>query len=178
MKSIILTIVVGLLAFIIIKAGKNLYLKPKNITGDKAIEFSGKMPDGGEFSLSDLKGKYVVLDFWGSWCGPCRQASPHLVSLYDQYKDAKFKEANGFEIVSVALERNRSNWLNAIEADQLHWPYHIMESSSFDSPATNAYTVKQIPTKFLINPEGVIMAVDPSIAEITKLLDARLDTKG
>ena len=174
MKSTLIFFAVAVIAFVAIRIGKNLYLKPKNITGVKSIEIKGTLPDGSPFALSDLKGKFVLLDFWGSWCGPCRQSNPELVALYQKYHGQVYKEAQGFEIVSIGLESNKSRWEQAIRNDGLVWPYHLMESSSFDSPATLAYTVKQIPTKFLINPEGVIMAVDPGIREISRLLDDRM----
>jgi thiol-disulfide isomerase/thioredoxin len=174
MKSTLLTIGMGLLLVAGYYLGRYFYLKPRNITGEKAIELSGKLPDGTSFSLSDLKGKYVLIDFWGSWCGPCRQSHPQLVQLYQKFHNQPFKDSDGFEIFSVAIEHSRANWENAILTDQLTWPYHIMESDSFNSEQVKAYNVKQIPTKFLINPDGVIMAVDPSFEEITKLLETRL----
>ncbi len=174
MKNTLLFVGIAVVAFIAIRIGKNLYLKPKNITGAKSIEITGTLPNGAPFALSDLNGKFVLLDFWGSWCGPCRKSNPELVELYKRYHGKKFKGASDFEIVSIGLERNQSNWAQAIQKDGLVWPYHLMESSSFDSPTTLAYTVKQIPTKFLINPEGVIMAVDPDFKEIAKLLDDRM----
>lgn len=176
MKSMLLTVGLALLILVGFQLGKYLYLKPKNITGEKAFEFTGQLPDGTPFALSGLKGKYVLLDFWGSWCGPCRQSNPQLASLYSKFNKQSFKDADGFEIVSVALERSAANWTNAIQTDQMIWPYHIMESGSFDSPTVKAYGVKQIPTKFLINPDGVMMAVDPTFEEIIKLLDARVKT--
>ncbi len=173
MKNLLIFLGVTIVAFVIFRFGKNLYLKPKNITGAKLIEIEGQLPDGSPFTLSGLKGRYVLLDFWGSWCGPCRKSNPELVALYDQYHDQQFKGADGFDIVSIGLENSASRWQQAIERDGLHWPYHLMESSSFDSPITTAYNVKQIPTKFLIDPEGIILAVDPSFKEITRLLTER-----
>ncbi len=174
MKSTLLFLGVAIVAFVVIRIGKNLYLKPKNITGARAIEIKGTLSDGSLFTLSALKGKYILLDFWGSWCGPCRQGNPELVALYQNFHGQEFKNASGFEIVSIGLENNSSRWAQAIASDGLIWPYHLMESSSFDSPVTMAYNVKQLPTKFLINPDGVIMAVDPGLKEITKILHDRI----
>ena len=172
----LLTIGLALLVVVLFKVGKSYYLKPKNITGEKAIELSGQLPDGSQFKLSDLKGKYVLIDFWGSWCGPCRAASPQLKSLYNRFQNQAFTDATGFEIVSIGIERSKTNWENAIQSDQLNWPYHLMEQGYFDSPQVKAYNVKQIPTKFLVNPDGIIMSVDPSFEEIAKMLGARLKT--
>lgn len=176
MKSMLLTIGLAVLLVVLFSLGKSYYLKPSNITGEKAIELTGKLPDGSEFKLSDLKGKYVLIDFWGSWCGPCRKSHPQLVSLYNRFNKQTFKDAEGFEIVSIGLEQSRTNWEGAIRTDQLNWPYHLMEQGSFESPQVKAYNVKQIPTQFLVNPDGIIMYVDPSFEEIAKLLGSRLKT--
>jgi thiol-disulfide isomerase/thioredoxin len=142
------------------------------------MEIKGTLPDGSPFALSDLKGNIVLIDFWASWCGPCRKSSPELVSIYNTYHGQFFKDAKGFEIVSIGLENSKAGWAQAIQNDGLRWPYHLMESSAFDAPATLAYTVKQVPTKFLINPEGIIMAVDPSFKEIARILEDRIKAKG
>jgi thiol-disulfide isomerase/thioredoxin len=174
MKSMLLTTGLALLVVVGVYLGKYLYLKPKNIAGEKAFEINGKLPGGEPFALSDLKGKYVLIDFWGSWCGPCRESHPRLVDLYNKFQNQVFKDSEGFEIVSIGVEKSRLNWERAIKADQLIWPYHLMESDSFGSAQVKAYNVKQIPTKFLVNPDGIIMAVDPSFDEIYKLLESRV----
>ena len=174
MKSTFWTIGLAILIVAGYYLARHLYLSPKNITGEKAHEIQGQLLDGSDFALSQLKGQYVLLDFWGSWCGPCRESHPQLVSLHEQFKDQVFKDSEGFAIVSVAIEKNPDQWQRAIRNDRLNWPYHLMVTESFESSQARAYGVKQIPTKFLINPQGKIMAVDPSLAETAKLLESRL----
>jgi thiol-disulfide isomerase/thioredoxin len=174
----LLTIGIGVLIISGFYFGKYFYLKPKNITGDQAIEIKGELPDGRSFALSDLKGKYVLISFWGSWCGPCRETHPQLVNLYQTFQNQSFKDSDGFEIVSIGVERSRERWEKAISSDQLSWPYHLMESDSFGSGLTKSYNVKQIPTKFLVNPEGIIIAVDPTLDQIALMLESRRKSTG
>ena len=173
MKNLIATTAMCVLVFIGFHLGKRLYLKPKNITGDKASEIRGQLPDGSEFSLKDLQGKYVLMEFWGSWCGPCRQTHPQLVELYNRFRNQGFRDSEGFEIVSIAVEQNRTNWAAAIEEDSLSWPYHLITLGDFETPIVKSYHVRQIPTKFLINPEGIIIAVDPTLDEVAKILASK-----
>lgn len=151
-----------------------LYKKPKYSHGESVPEFEAQLMNGESFKLSDLKGKYILLSFWGSWCGPCRKENPALVGLYKKYHGKKFKSASNFEIVSIAIETNEKSWKNAIEKDGLIWPYHIVQMNRFKSPIASKYGVKEIPTKYLLNEKSEIIAVNLSIAEISKMLDNRL----
>lgn len=174
MKDILVMIGISLLIILGYYAGRAYFLKPHLVQGQKAFEIVDKLPDGSRFSLSDLKGKYVLLDFWGTWCGPCLQSHPALVQLYKRFHGQTYKDASDFEIVSIAVEANDRNWQYIIQQDQLNWPYHLLASKMFSSPIVSAYNVKQLPTTFLINPEGLIIAVDPSMSQVIKMLQERL----
>lgn len=150
------------------------YKQPKYINGEVAPPFTAQMLDGSNFSLSDMNGKYVLLDFWGSWCGPCRKENPAIVKLYDKFNGKEFTDAFGFEIVSVAIERDESRMKKAIDKDNLKWKYHIPQLDRFKSPIVIQYGVNEIPTKYLINPEGYIMGVNQTTTEIERLLSERV----
>jgi len=132
--------------------------RPKK--GDDAPELVYNDPDGKPIALSSLNKKIVLLDFWASWCGPCRRANPELVKLYKKYKNAKFRDAKGFEIYSVSLDNSKERWVQAIIKDQLEWSGHVSDLKKWNSEAAKTYGVGKIPTSFLINEEGVIIGVD------------------
>jgi thiol-disulfide isomerase/thioredoxin len=142
--------------------------------GNKAPELVGNSNTGGEFKLSDTKGKLVLLDFWASWCGPCRRENPNVVQAYQKYKDKKFTEGKGFTIFSVSLDREKNAWINGIAADKLEWPYHISDLKGWYSSHAAIYGVRSIPGNFLINGQGIIIARDlrgPALeAELARLL--------
>jgi thiol-disulfide isomerase/thioredoxin len=146
------------------------YLQPKFDDGDKAIEFGGQLKSGEKFNLSDVRGKYILLDFWGSWCGPCRKENPELVALYHEFKDKTYNTASGFDIVSVALEAKKESWEKAILQDKLNWKYHIGEFEKFSGPIAVQYGIKELPTKYFISPDGLILKVNPKISEIKSYL--------
>lgn len=171
-SNILLIVVLGL--FI----GRYFYMQPKFVNGEKAPVFTATLKDGQPFELTQLKGNYVLLDFWGSWCGPCRAESPELVKLYERYQHQAFKDAEGFQIVSIGIERNENSWQNAIRVLGLSWPYHILDLSSsmkfFNGNLADQYGIKEVPTKFLLNPEGVIIGVNQSPEAIDKVLAKKL----
>lgn len=125
--------------------------------GMPAPEISLSGPDGKVRSLSSLKGKVVLLDFWASWCGPCRKANPHVVDTYKKYK------SKGFDIFSVSLDRpdGKDKWVQAIQQDGLLWDNHVSDLKWWDSAPAATYGVRAIPKTFLIGRDGKIIAVNP-----------------
>lgn len=120
--------------------------------GDLASEIMLKDANDEVFKLSSLKGKYVLIDFWASWCGPCRQENPNVVNVYNRYKD------KGFTILSVSLDNSKERWLGAIQQDGLTWPNHVSDLKGWQSEAAALYAVRGIPATFLIDKEGIIIA--------------------
>jgi peroxiredoxin len=120
--------------------------------GLQAPSFALPDLEGKEVAWSELNGKYVLIDFWASWCAPCRQESPTLVQAYEQYKD------KNFTIYSVSLDTKKEAWQNAIIKDQLTWPYHSSDLKGWDNAASKLYNITSIPMNFLIDPKGKIIA--------------------
>lgn len=109
-------------------------------------------PDGDNIDLASLKGKVVLVDFWASWCRPCRRENPNVVRIYEKYKN------KGFEVYSVSLDRTKDKWVKAIEQDNLVWPGHVSDLGGWKSSAAALYSVKSIPQTFLLDAEGKIIA--------------------
>jgi thiol-disulfide isomerase/thioredoxin len=124
-------------------------------TGEEAADIILTSPDGKTVQLSKLKGKMVLIDFWASWCGPCRRENPNVVEAYEKYNKVKFKNAKGFEVFSVSLDKSEEPWKKAIKKDKLTWPNHGWDKAG---KARTAYNVRYIPTAFLVDGDGVIVA--------------------
>ncbi len=130
--------------------------------GQVAPEIALPNPDGQIIPLSSMRGKYVLVDFWAKWCGPCRRENPNIVRAYNKYKD------KGFTVFGVSLDRTREDWLQGIREDGLTWT-HVSDLKFWQSEAAKTYSVTAIPFSILLNPDGVIIAKN--------LRGAALDTK-
>jgi peroxiredoxin len=134
--------------------------------GQPAPEIALPNPEGEVVKLSSLKGKYVLVDFWAKWCGPCRQENPNVVRVYQKYKD------KGFTVYGVSLDRRKEDWLQAIQQDGLTWT-HVSDLKFWQSEAAKTYNINAIPFSLLLDPNGVIIdknlrgpALESRLAEI------------
>ncbi|MDG1260147.1 MAG: TlpA disulfide reductase family protein [Flavobacteriales bacterium] len=139
--------------------------------GEKAPEISMNTPDGKTMNLSDFKGQMVLIDFWASWCGPCRRENPNVVRAYNKYQDAKFKDAKGFTVLSVSLDKNADSWNKAISQDNLVWKNHVSDLQGWKNAAAQKYGVSSIPMSFLIDENGVIVAKNLRGQELDRHID-------
>jgi peroxiredoxin len=135
--------------------------------GSKAVDFTQNTPDGKPISLSSYKGKYVLVDFWASWCKPCREENPNVLKAYNKYKD------KGFTVLGVSLDGKsyRAAWEKAIKDDGMPW-VQISELNGFENSAAKLYDIKSIPQNFLIDPNGVVVAKNLRGGDLDKQLAA------
>jgi peroxiredoxin len=137
--------------------------------GGKAPEINLNDTNGKPLALSSLKGKVVLIDFWASWCMPCRQENPNVVKMYNKYKE------KGFTVYSVSLDESKDAWLKAIKDDNLSWPNHVSDLKGWQSSAAALYSVSSIPATFLLDKEGNIIAQNLRGPELEQKLQEILD---
>ncbi len=141
---------------------------PASMIGQVAPDFVLPDPAGKQVSLGSFKGKYVLVDFWASWCGPCRQENPNVVAAYNQYK------GKNFTILGVSLDKEKGAWMKAIADDQLTWP-QVSDLKFWESSVVPLYGINAIPTNILVDPQGKIIAanlrgsqLESKLAEVLK----------
>lgn len=135
--------------------------------GDEVPNFTAPQPNGEELSLEDAKGKYTLIEFWASWCGPCRVENPNLVKVYEKYHD------RGFHIIGVSLDRSQVAWERAIEHDKLTWP-QVSNLKFWQDPIARQFSVTFIPQNYLIDEDGKIVAKNLRAVSLDKKLNELL----
>jgi peroxiredoxin len=135
------------------KLGEMVASTAKTAIGQTAPDFTQNDPTGKPVSLSSFRGQYVLVDFWASWCGPCRQENPNIVKAYNTYKD------KGFTILGVSLDKEKEAWEKAIVDDKLTWN-HVSDLKFWENSAARLYNIQSIPASFLLDKEGKIIAKD------------------
>ena len=147
-------------------AGQQLtakYDKAKQIAIGKSVDFEQVDDKGNPFKLSSYKGKYVLVDFWASWCAPCRAENPNLLKAYQELK------TKNFEIVGVSLDESKAAWLNAVQKDAMPW-MQVSDLKGFKTEVAVKYGITAIPQNFLINPDGIIIAKNLRGDQLTEAL--------
>jgi len=153
-------------SFIVLFIAIGAKAQPKQ--GQQAAEIALPSAKGDTIRLSSLKGKVVLLDFWASWCGPCRTANRGLVKLYDKFRD------KGFEIYSVSFDDEKADWLKAIKQDKIKW-LQVNEPGKWDAKTALDWNIYALPTSFLIDKNGFLLAMDLEGKELEKALKELLE---
>lgn len=127
-------------------------------------QVKGVSPNGDTLELAKIDSKVILLDFWASWCGPCRKVHPELVKVYEKYNK------QGFEIFSISLDESKEDWQKAIAKDKLVWKFHISELNSWDSKYAKMFQIEYIPNNILFDNKGNVLAKEMEPAQLDKIL--------
>ena len=156
-----------LLILVCVIAAMTSYAQPKY--GNDAVEIALPSINGDTLRLSSLKGKVVLLDFWASWCGPCRSANKELTRLYPKFKD------KGFEIFSVSLDDSPQNWKKAVAKDKVTW-LQVIDPGGWEASTALTWNIYALPTSYLIDQQGKLIAMDLEPRQLEKALKSLLGT--
>ena len=167
MKTLGKTGLWALAALLVFFFARKVYFTPSVGKNQPAHDFTATRLDGRTFSLSDLRGNFVYLEFWGSWCAPCRTESASVNFLHEQFPD--------LQMVSVALERDSAAWRRGIAQLGKTWPHQVMDQTEslrfLNGPVSDLYGVNKVPTHILIDPEGRVVSADENLYEVQRILE-------
>ncbi len=157
--------------------GRHFYFQPKYELGAMVLDFPISEADN-ELTLKDLRGSYVLIYFWGSWCAPCREANPALEKVYEKYQQANFENGYNFNIVGIAIEKDPDNWRAVLRQDRLRWRYHVLDLTDdlnhFDAPVSQLYGIKKLPSSFLLDGDGRVIALNLAPKDLDQFLKSKL----
>lgn len=151
-----------------IRVQEFLGLEGKVKIGAQIPEISEKDTSGNDFKISSLKGKFILIDFWASWCVPCLQQVPELKRVFNKYG------GKNFAILSISIDDDKSKWIQAIKRENLNW-FNISDLKATEGPAAQVFNIREIPQLFLIDPDGKIVAKDLNIGDVDKKLEMLLN---
>lgn len=154
-------VIVGLMVMVATLGNAQFFDQGANVPEIKLEDLNGK-----ELSLSSLRGKLVLVDFWASWCGPCRNSNKALVKVYEQYK------STGFEIFGVSLDNDKAAWKKAVQNDKITWK-QVNEQGGWEAKVAQEWGIEALPTSYLLDEDGKVLLADPSIDQIKTILKSR-----